>query len=107
MFGLPQPHLPALMGSAATAVLMKPDRSPTRWKRQARELQPDFATLVAVAVARQASSPTARVIAAAEAGPVEPVSLVELFGERRRGGSVSAGSFNSGVAALLSPPKET
>ena len=57
---------------------MKQERSPGSWKRNARELRPDFATLVAVAVARQASSPTARVIAAAEAGSVKPVSLVEL-----------------------------
>lgn len=85
---------------------MKQERSPGSWKRNARELRPDFATLVAVAVARQASSPTARVIAAAEAGSFKPVSLVELFGEHQRGGSVSAGSFNSGVAALLTPPEE-
>jgi hypothetical protein len=84
---------------------MKQDRSPRTWKRNAQAVQPDFATLVAVAVARQASSPTARVIAAAEAGSVRPVSLVELFGDRGRRGSVSGASFNSGVAAMLDPPQ--
>jgi hypothetical protein len=86
---------------------MEQDRKPGLWKRNARELRPDFATLVAVAVARQAASPTARVIAAADAGPVRPVSLVEMFGERRRGGAASATSFNSGVATLLGPSQET
>jgi hypothetical protein len=68
-------------------------------------VRPNFATLVAVAVARQAASPTAQVIAGAEAGPVSAVSLVELFGERRRKGGVAGASFNSGVAALLTPEK--
>jgi hypothetical protein len=77
------------------------------WKRRARPARPDFATLVAVAVARQAASPTAQVIAAAEADPVSAVSLVELFAARRRKGAVVAASFNSGVAALLTPGKGT
>lgn len=86
---------------------MKLDFGTSGWQRSARPVRPDFATLVAVAVARQSASPTAQVIAAAEAGPVSAVSLVELFGERRRKGSVTAASFNSGVAALLTPDKET
>lgn len=86
---------------------MKLDFGISGRQRSARPFHPDFATLVAVAVARQSASPTAQVIAAAEAGPVSPVSLVELFGERRRKGSVAAASFNSGVAALLTPDKET
>ena len=77
------------------------------WRRTAKPVRPDFATLVAVAVARQASSPTAQVIAAAEAGPVTAVSLVDLFGARGRKRSVSAVSFNGGVAALLGPRDET
>ena len=76
-------------------------------QRTARPARPDFATLVAVAVARQASSPTAQVIAAAEAGPVSAVSLVDLFGARGRKAQVSAASFNSGVAALLTSEKRT
>jgi hypothetical protein len=84
---------------------MKQDRRPKAWRRDAKEVAPDFATLVAVAVARQASSPTAQVIAAIDAGPVPLVSLVELFGARRRG-SVSGASFNADVAARLSPPEE-
>jgi hypothetical protein len=87
---------------------MKQERTSGGWNRKTRELRPDFATLVAAAVARQASSPTARVIAAADAGPIRPVSLIELFGEqRRRRGQVSAASFNTGVAALLSRDGET
>ena len=86
---------------------MKQDLSPSSWKRDAKELRPDFATLVAVAVARQASSPTAQVIAAIDAGPVRQVSLIELFGEHRRKGNACAASFNAGVAAALTPPKET
>lgn len=86
---------------------MNHDRSLADWTRRARPARPDFATLVAVAVARQAASPTAQVIAAAEAGPVSAVSLVELFGERRRKGAVAAASFNSGVAALLTSEKGT
>lgn len=84
---------------------MKQDRRPKDWKRDAKEVVPDYATLVAVAVARQASSPTAQVIAAIDSVPARPVSLVELFGERHQG-SISAASFNAGVAALLSPPQE-
>jgi hypothetical protein len=75
------------------------------WKRSAQPARRDFATLVAVAVARQAASPTAQVIAGTEAGPVSAVSLVELFGERRRKVGVPGASFNSGVAALLTPEK--
>ena len=86
---------------------MKLDFDSSGWQRTSRPARPDFATLVAVAVARQSASPTAQVIAAAEAGPVSAVSLVELFGERRRKGSVAAASFNSGVAALLTPEKGT
>ncbi|HYZ49170.1 MAG TPA: hypothetical protein VE567_09790 [Sphingomonas sp.] len=74
------------------------------WKRRARPVRPDFATLVAVAAARQSASPTAQVLAAAEAGPVSAVSLVELFADRRKGALVAA-SFNSGVAALLTVEK--
>jgi len=85
---------------------MRQDRSPEEWKRKARPAQPDFATLVAVAVARQSASATAQVIAAAEAGPVGPVSLVELFGGRRRGAH-GAASFNMGVAERLTPEKGT
>lgn len=77
------------------------------WKRGRSPARRDFATLVAAAVARQSASPTAQVIAGAEAGPVSAVSLVELFGERRRAGAVSAASFNSGVAALLTTGKES
>lgn len=86
---------------------MRQDRSPEEWKRTARPAKPDFATLVAVAVARQSASATAQVIAAAEAGPVGPVSLVELFGRRRRRGTQDAASFNTGVAAMLTPEKGT
>jgi hypothetical protein len=75
--------------------------------RTAKPVRRDFATLVAVAVARQSSSATAQVIAATEAGPVSAVSLVELFGARSRKAQVSAASFNSGVAALLTSGKET
>lgn len=75
--------------------------------RTAKPARPDFATLVAVAVARQSSSATAQVIAATEAGPVSAVSLVELFGARSRKAQVSATSFNSGVAALLTTGKGT
>lgn len=78
----------------------------SEWKRGRNRARPDFATLVAVAVARQAASATAQVIAGAEAGTVSAVSLVELFGDRRRRGVVSAASFNSGVAALLTHGKE-
>jgi hypothetical protein len=78
----------------------------TDWQRAARPTRPDFATLVAVAVARQSASPTAQVIASAEAGPVKAVSLVELFGERRRKGRVATASFNCGVAAMLTPERE-
>ena len=77
------------------------------WKRSASPARPDFATLVAVAVARQSASPTAQVIAGTEVLHVSAVSLVELFGERRRKGAVDAASFNSGVAALLTPEKGT
>ena len=84
------------------------DRNLGDWKPSAQRARRDFATLVAVAVARQAASPTAQVIAGAEAGPVSAVSLVELFGERRRRkGGVAGASFNSGVAAMLTPDKET
>jgi hypothetical protein len=86
---------------------MEQDRNLRRWKRNAQAVRPDFATLVAVAVARQSASPTAQVIAAAEAGLVRPVSLIELFGERRRRGSVSGASFNSGIAAQLSPGQDS
>jgi hypothetical protein len=83
------------------------DRNLGDWKRSAQPVRRDFATLVAVAVARQAASPTAQVIAGAEAGPVTAVSLVELFGERRRRkGGIAGASFNRGVAALLTPEKE-
>jgi hypothetical protein len=78
-----------------------------RSKRAATPVRPDFATLVAVAVARQAASPTAQVIAATEAGPVSAVSLIELFGDRGRKAQVTATSFNSGVAALLTVEKGT
>ena len=88
---------------------MNHDLAMADWKRRARPVRPDFATLVAVAVARQSASPTAQIIAAAEAGPVSAVSLVELFGDRRRRrkGAAGAASFNSGVAALLTPEKGT
>ena len=86
---------------------MKLDLTMADWTARAQPVRPDFATLVAVAVARQSASPTAQVIAAAEAGPVSAVSLVELFAERRRKGAVVAASFNSGVAALLTPDKGT
>ena len=86
---------------------MKQDRSPSDWKRTAQPVRPDLATIVAVAVARQSASATAQVIAAAEAGPVSAVSLVELFAARKRRGSASASSFNCGVATLLTPTKET
>lgn len=87
---------------------MKQDRNLVEWKRTAQAVRPDLATIVAMAVARQAASATAQVIAAAEAGPVSAVSLVELFAERRRRrGTTSGASFNTGVAALLTPEKET
>jgi hypothetical protein len=86
---------------------MKFEPGMARGKRATRPVRPDFATLVAVAVARQSSSATAQVIAATEAGPVSAVSLVELFGARSRKVQVSATSFNSGVAALLTSGKET
>ena len=81
------------------------DRHLADWTPSAQPVRPNFATLVAVAVARQAASQTAQVIAGAEAGPISAVSLVELFGERRRKGGVAGASFNSGVAALLTPEK--
>lgn len=86
---------------------MRQDRSPEEWKRTAIPARPDFATLVAVAVARQSASATAQVIAASEAGPVSAVSLVELFGPRRKRGAGAAASFNTGVAAILTPEKGT
>lgn len=86
---------------------MKFEGGSADWKRSAQPVRPDFATLVAVAVARQSSSPTARVIASAEAGAVTSVSLVELFGSRRRSGTAPISCFNQGVAALLTPEKET
>lgn len=88
---------------------MKHDLVMADWTRRASPARPDFATLVAVAVARQSASPTAQVIAAAESGPVSAVSLIELFGDRarRRKGVAIAASFNSGVAALLTPEKGT
>ncbi len=86
---------------------MRQDRRPESWKRTARPVRPDFATLVAAAVARQAASPTARIVAASDAGPVQALSLIELFGEKKRRGSASAASFNESVAARLSPAGET
>jgi hypothetical protein len=86
---------------------MRQDRSPEQWKRTAKPVRPDFATLVAVAVARQSASATAQVIAASEAGPVGSVSLVELFGPRRKRGADAGASFNTGVAAMLTPAKGT
>jgi hypothetical protein len=85
---------------------MEQDRKVAEWTRTAQPVRPNFATLVAVAVARQSASPTAQVIASAEAGAVEPVSLVDLFGSRGRTSAVAIGCFNSGVAALLTPEKE-
>ena len=79
----------------------------TNWTRSAQSVRPDFATLVAVAVARQSASATVQVIAGTESSAISAVSLVELFGERRRKGAVSAAIFNSGVAALLTPEKGT
>jgi hypothetical protein len=81
------------------------DRHLADWTPSTQTVRPNFATLVAVAVARQAASPTAPVIAGAEAGPGSAVSLVVLFGDRRRMGGVAGASFNSGVAALLTPEK--
>jgi len=80
---------------------MKFEAGFAKGRRTAKPVRPDFATLVAVAVARQSASPTAQVIAAAEAGPVSAVSLVDLFGAGARKSQVSATSFNSGVAAQL------
>jgi hypothetical protein len=84
---------------------MEQDKCLSEWKLTAQPVRPDFATIVAMAVARQAASPTAQVIASSEAGPVSAVSLVELFAARRRRGAVSGASFNTGVATLLTPAK--
>ncbi|NNM77108.1 hypothetical protein HJG53_09360 [Sphingomonas sp. ID1715] len=86
---------------------MKQHKGISEWKLTAQPAKPDFATIVAMAVARQAASPTAQVIASSEAGQVSPVSLIELFAARRRRGAVSGASFNTGVASLLTPPKGT
>lgn len=86
---------------------MEQDKCLSEWKLTAQPVRPDFASLVAMAVARQAASTTAQVIASAEAGPVSAVSLVELFAARRRRGAVSGASFNTDVATLLIPEKGT
>ena len=71
-------------------------------------VKPDFATLVAVAVARQSASQTSRVIAAADAGDApERVSLVTLFASADARAAPAAGSFNEAVASTLTPPKPT
>jgi hypothetical protein len=76
-------------------------------KRTRRAVRPEFATLVAVAVARQSASRTAQVLAAADGGRLTDVSLVDLFNAARVRGSLPSGCFNSGVAALLSPRQRT
>lgn len=82
---------------------MEQDLGLRNWMRTVKPVRPDFAALVAAAVARQATSPTAQVLAGADAGGARTVSLIELFGERARPGRAGAGSFNTGVAARLSP----
>lgn len=76
-------------------------------KRKRRPVRPDFATLVAVAVARQSATPTAQMVAAAEGGRPDEASLVDLFGTRRVLGALPTGCFHSGVAALLTPRQRT
>lgn len=76
-------------------------------KRRRRAARPDYATLVAVAVARQSASPTAKVIAAADGRRIDEISLVDLFGAARVRGPLPSGCFNSGVAALLAPRQRT
>lgn len=88
-------------------VAMEQERKVAEWKRQAQPVRPNLATLVAVAVARQSASATAQVIAAAEAPAATAVSLVELFTSRRRRGAGEVGSFNTGVAAILTGEKGT
>lgn len=82
---------------------MELDKTARGWTQPARTMRPDFAALVAAAVARQATSPTAQVIAGTSEGAARAVSLIELFGERARPGRAGAGSFNMGVAARLNP----
>lgn len=76
-------------------------------KRKRRGARPDFATLVAVTVARQSASRTAQVIAAADGRPVNEASLVDLFGAVRVRGPLPSGCFNRDVAALLGPRQRT
>lgn len=76
-------------------------------KRMRRPARPDFATLVAVIVARQSASPTAQLIAAADGRPAGAADLVDPFGAAAARGPLQSGCFNSGVAALLIPRQRT
>ncbi|QHL89934.1 hypothetical protein GVO57_02715 [Sphingomonas changnyeongensis] len=70
-------------------------------RRARRATQPDYATLVAVAVARQSASRTAQIVAAAQGDGDAGARLVHLFGTGRSNGAGATGCFNSDVAALL------
>lgn len=76
-------------------------------KAAAVAFMPDYATLVAVAVARQSESATVRALADGPGASLPGGSLVGLFAASDGRAAGVTGSFNDAVAAAITHRKPT